>query len=224
MNQDLSLLQLVLHASLVVQVIILLLLVFSVLSWSLIFSKLLFLRNKKNNIISFSGQFYTSKNLTEFYLELNKNQNNQKGLALVFINAINEYNKLKKQDSTSHEIMIQNIERNLISTIDQELESCTNHLDILATFASVGPYIGLLGTVWGIMHAFLGLGNQTQAVLSAVAPGIAEALVTTAIGLFVAIPAYIFYNQFTAQINKINLKFQAFADDLLNIISRRIIK
>ena len=119
-------------------------------------------------------------------------------------------------------MILLNVERTLSSTVEEEIDRYEHSLSTLATFGSVSPYIGLLGTVWGIMHAFIGLGSLGQATLTTVAPGIAEALVATAIGLFVAIPAYIFYNKFTAEVNSLNNKMNKFGDDFLNLISRRL--
>lgn len=140
----------------------------------------------------------------------------------MFYAGLSEYNRMSKSGVNSKDAITTNIERALTATIDEELNSFESHLSTLATFGSVSPYIGLLGTVWGIMHAFIGLSNTGQATLSSVAPGIAEALVATAIGLFVAIPAYMAYNKFTSDVNYLYNKMNRFGDEFLNLINRKL--
>jgi len=221
MQQEISIIQLILNASIIVQIVMLILIAFSVLSWGIIFSKWAFLAKIKLETKSFLNQFASSNSVATLYTAVSAKAN-KNSVAALFFNGINEYNKLNKQGTTNAEVILLNIERTLSSTVEAEIDRYENSLSTLATFGSVSPYIGLLGTVWGIMHAFIGLGTQGQATLATVAPGIAEALVATAIGLFVAIPAYIFYNKFTAEVNSLNNKMNKFGDEFLNLISRRL--
>ena len=222
MNQGFSILQLIMNASFVVQVVIGLLLICSIISWGIIFSKWVYLAKIKIATVSFAKKFNTSDNISELYGNI-KQKSRSHSTALMFFNGINEYNKLNQQGVKDQEIIMLNMERTLSSTAEEEVSHYESGLSTLATFGSVSPYIGLLGTVWGIMHAFIGLGTSGQATLAQVAPGIAEALIATAIGLFVAIPAYIFYNIFLTDINKLNSKMNQFGDEFLNLINRRII-
>ena len=221
MGQEISIIQLILNASIIVQIVIGILVLFSIFSWGIIFSKWTFLTKAKLDTNSFLRQFASTNNVATLYTTIS-GKSSRHSVAALFYNGINEYNKLNKQGTKDAEVIILNIERTLSSTVESEIDHYERSLSTLATFGSVSPYIGLLGTVWGIMHAFIGLGTQGQATLATVAPGIAEALVATAIGLFVAIPAYIFYNKFTAEVNSLNNKMNKFGDEFLNLISRRL--
>ncbi|MCC2645008.1 MAG: tolQ [Burkholderiales bacterium] len=221
MQQEISILQLIMNASIVVQAIIALLLLFSVVSWAIIFGKWLSLSLAKNKTNSFLRQFHNSNSISNLYSSLSGKEN-KLCVEDLFFNGINEYNKLSKQGITQKDVVLDNIDRSLSASIESQIDKFEHNLSILATFGSVSPYIGLLGTVWGIMHAFIGLGASGQATLATVAPGIAEALVATAIGLFVAIPAYIAFNKFTADISSLNNKMNKFGDEFLNLINRRL--
>lgn len=221
MEQEISILQLILHASIIVQIVIAILLVFSVVSWGIIFNKWVSLSRAKLDTQSFLKQFHSTTNISQLYSTVGAKKT-QNAVAALFYQGVTEYNKLNQSGIKHQSTTIENIERSLSSTMDAELDKYENGLSTLATFASVSPYIGLLGTVWGIMHAFIGLGHEGQATLATVAPGIAEALVATAIGLFVAIPASIFFNKFTAEIQSLNNKMNKFGDEFLNLINRRL--
>jgi biopolymer transport protein TolQ len=221
MGQDLSILQLILSASLVVKLVLIILLIFSILSWGIIFTKTFSLSKIYLQLNLFHKKFNNmSNNISELYNTTYCD--NIRASARIFCLSLKEYNLLVKQNIRNNQIIMQNVERKILSVIDEEVTICENGISVLATFGSVSPYIGLLGTVWGIMSAFIGIGNIGQATLASVAPGIAEALVTTAFGLFVAIPAYIFYNKFTTKINLITTKMTTFGDELLNMINSRI--
>lgn len=222
MGQEISILQLIINASMVVKVVMGILLVFSVISWGIIFSKWAVLARAKLDTNGFLRQYSSSNSISTLFTTVSA-KSNRNSVAALFYQGINEYNKLNKQGVTDPELMIQNIERSLSSTLDAELDRYEGSLGTLATFGSVSPYIGLLGTVWGIMHAFIGLGTVGQATLASVAPGIAEALITTAVGLFVAIPAYIFYNKFSSDVQSLNNKMNKFGDEFLNLINRRLV-
>lgn len=221
MNQEISILQLIIHASVIVQIVIGILVAFSIISWGIIFNKWTSLGKAKIDTKSFLRQFHSTKSISTLYNTVSSKQN-LNAVSALFCEGITEYNKLTKQGVTSIDTTIENIERSLSSTMDAQLDQMENGLSTLATFGSVSPYIGLLGTVWGIMHAFIGLGSEGQATLATVAPGIAEALVATAIGLFVAIPSSMFYNKFSADIMSLNNKMNKFGDEFLNLINRRL--
>jgi biopolymer transport protein TolQ len=222
MGQEISILQLILDASIVVQIVIAILILFSIVSWGIIFSKWAMLAGIKRDTKAFLRQFHNSNNISALYTAVSAKEA-KNSVAALFFHGLNEYNKLSKQGITDKAVMLENIERSLTSTVDAEIDKYEVSLSTLATFGSVSPYIGLLGTVWGIMHAFIGLGSAGQATLASVAPGIAEALVATAIGLVVAIPAYIFYNKFSADVASLTNKMNNFGDEFLNLISRRLI-
>lgn len=221
MEQEISILQLILNASIVVQLIIVLLLLFSITSWAIIFAKWVSLGQAKKQTRYFLHQFHSSSSISNLYSAVNSKEHKLSVEAL-FFNGINEYNKLNKQGITQKDVVLENIDRSLSASVEAQVDKFEHNLSMLATFGSVSPYIGLLGTVWGIMHAFIGLGASGQATLATVAPGIAEALVATAIGLFVAIPAYIAYNKFTSDITSLNNKMNKFGDEFLNLINRRL--
>jgi biopolymer transport protein TolQ len=224
--QDLSLLQLVLGANLIVQIIIVLLLLLSVISWGIIARKWLFLIKIRYDNYRFLKKFHAATNITTLYQSL-KEQQRRSGNAALFHDSIQEYDKISQHTSnntTNSAIIIDNISRVLESSVEQQAARCQRQLATLATFGSVSPYIGLLGTVIGIIHAFVGLSSGSSATLTSVAPGIAEALITTAIGLFVAIPAYLFYNKFATDAQQVSGNMYRFADELLNLISRRLLR
>ena len=221
MGQEISFISLVTNATFFAQLILILLAVFSVISWAIIFSKWTSLAKAKRETKEFMRQYKSSTSIASLYTALS-GKSNQVAVGALFFNGINEYNKMTKQGINQKEIIIENLERTLASSMDAEIDSYEDSLSLLATFGSVSPYIGLLGTVWGIMHAFIGLGNTGQATLATVAPGIAEALIATAVGLFVAIPAYIFYNKFSADVNHLTNSMNKFGDDFLNLINRRL--
>lgn len=219
--EQVSIISLITNASIVVKLVMLLLAVFSVTSWGIIFSKWLALSKAKSETKKFLNQYHNSNNITNLYNSISTLQT-RTTTCQMFYSGLSEYHRLSKSGITNKDAINSNIERALAAAVDEELNSYETHLSTLATFGSVSPYIGLFGTVWGIMHAFIGLGNTGQATLSSVAPGIAEALVATAIGLFVAIPAYMAYNKFSADVNFLYNKMNKFGDEFLNLINRKL--
>ena len=222
MAQEISILQLIINASVVVQIVIGILVIFSIISWGIILGKWTSLARAKMDTNGFLRQYNASSNIATLYTSVS-GKASKNSVAALFFSGITEYNKLNKQGVTKKDVIMQNIERSLSASLDYEIDKYQNSLSTLATFGSVSPYIGLLGTVWGIMHAFIGLGAAGQATLTSVAPGIAEALVATACGLFVAIPAYMFYNKFSSDVQSLENKMNKFGDEFLNLISRRIV-
>lgn len=219
--EQMSVISLITDASAAVQAVMALLAVFSIISWAIIFSKWISLSAAKIQIRKFLKEYQSSSNITTLYTSVSNNPARSTA-SQMFYSGLSEYNRLNKNGITNKETITANIERSLTATIDEELNNYQSHLSTLATFGSVSPYIGLLGTVWGIMHAFIGLGNTGQATLASVAPGIAEALIATAIGLFVAIPAYIAYNKFSADVSILENKMNKFGDEFLNLINRKL--
>ncbi len=221
MEQQMSIISLITDASFAVQAIMGLLAIFSVVSWGIIISKWITLSKAKSETIKFMSQYHNSGSITTLYNSISTAAN-RTTTGQMFYAGLSEYNRLSKSGISNKDTITSNIERSLTATIDDELNSYESRLSTLATFGSVSPYIGLLGTVWGIMHAFIGLGNTGQATLASVAPGIAEALIATAIGLFVAIPAYMGYNKFTADVEMLEKKMNRFGDEFLNLINRKL--
>ncbi len=218
--EQMSITSLIANASLEVQIIMLILGIFSVISWSIIISKFITLNKIKRETVKFNQTYHANRNFSQLYSSLMNVK--RCSTSQMFYEGLSEYNRLNKNGIKNKEDVLANIERSLAATVEDELNNYENKLSTLATFGSVSPYIGLLGTVWGIMNAFIGLGNAGQATLSTVAPGIAEALIATAIGLFVAIPAYMGFNKFSADVADIEKKMNKFGDELLNTISRQL--
>ncbi len=217
-GNSLSILSLLLHASLIVKFVMLLLLVASILSWAIVFSKFKVLRELRESTASFSKQFWSGTDLTS----LNKSiKPNATGLPILFHSGFNAFLKMQAT-SAKPGVVIENVERAMRVSFSRESDRLDENLAFLATTGSVSPYIGLFGTVWGIMSAFVALGGVEQATLSMVAPGIAEALIATAMGLFAAIPAVIFYNRFTTMIERELNQYENFEDEFINILTRQL--
>jgi biopolymer transport protein TolQ len=220
MNQDLSIVQLVLHASLVVQIVIAGLLLMSLVSWALIFSKLFSIGRIKRGNEAFEQEFWSGKNLNDLY---NRAANHPvtSPLERMFASGMREFMKLRDRRLDSG-LQLDGARRAMRASLQRELDAIEGNLGFLASVGSVSPYVGLFGTVWGIMHAFVGLSNLTQVTLATVAPGIAEALVATAIGLFAAIPAVVAYNRFAREIDRVATQLDTFSDEFSNILQRNV--
>lgn len=216
-----SVISLIGNASLTVQFIMALLGLFSITSWGIIFSKWRSISKAKSETQKFMSQFYSTNSLTNLFNSVSAAPERYT-TAQMFYAGLSEYNRLNKTGVNNKIAIMENIERALAASMDDELNTHESRLSTLATFGSVSPYIGLLGTVWGVMHAFIGLGSTGQATLAAVAPGIAEALIATGIGLFVAIPAFMAYNKFTSDVGVLEKKMNKFGDEFLNTINRRL--
>jgi biopolymer transport protein TolQ len=218
MNQDLSIIELVLHASLVVQIVIAGLLLMSLFSWGLIFSKLGSLSKIKKSNEAFETEFWSGKNLNDLYGQAST-QADTGPLERLFASGMREFMKLRDRRLDTG-AQLDGARRAMKASLQRELDAIEGNLGFLASVGSVSPYVGLFGTVWGIMHAFVGLSNLTQVTLATVAPGIAEALVATAIGLFSAIPAVVAYNRFARDIDRIATQLDSFSDEFSNILQR----
>lgn len=222
-SNDMSLISLITHASLPVQLIMLLLLGISVMSWTYIFAKRMALKRTHAQTRRFEDDFWSGGDLSMLQQAISSRRDEQGALARIFDAGMTEFLKARRnQHGADASSLLDGPRRAMRAAYQREMDSLESHLNFLASAGSVSPYIGLLGTVWGIMHAFLGLSNMQQATLAAVAPGIAEALIATAIGLFAAIPAVVAYNRFTNDIDRIAIRFDTFVDEFLNILQRQV--
>ncbi|MGQ3051766.1 MAG: protein TolQ [Roseateles sp.] len=219
MNQDLSIVSLILHASLAVQLVIAGLLLVSLASWSVIFGKLIGLGQIKRRNDAFEAEFWSGKNLNDLYQSVG-NRADAAPLERIFASGMREFMKLREKRVTDQGALLDAARRAMRASFHRELDAMEHNLSFLASVGSVSPYVGLFGTIWGIMHAFVGLSNLTQVTLATVAPGIAEALVATAIGLFAAIPAVLAYNRFARQIDRSAITLETFIEEFSNILQR----
>ena len=221
-SQDLSILHLILNASAVVQVVMALLASVSFMSWYYIFSKWLTLKSARSQTEQFERDFWSGGDLHSLYQSAVNNRHGTGSMERIFESGFREFTKLRSQKNLEAKDIIDGSRRAMRATYQREVDSIDAHLAFLASVGSVSPYVGLFGTVWGIMHSFRGLANVGQATLSAVAPGIAEALVATAIGLFAAIPAVVAYNRFAHEIDRLATRFESFMEDFSNILQRQV--
>ena len=220
MNEPISILELVLNASIVVQIVMAILILASITSWVMIFQRGFALSAIRRQAEEFEGEFWSGKDLRKIYQEIEESEEDPIGAENIFAAGFKEYTRSSQQKEFDGDRIMQNVQRALRVAISREEERLETHLPFLATVGSTSPYIGLFGTVWGIMNAFRGLAGVNQASLAVVAPGISEALVATAIGLFAAIPAVIAYNRYAAQVEIIVNRFDAFGDELSSILYR----
>jgi biopolymer transport protein TolQ len=220
--QDLSILAMVASASLVVQLVILLLVVVSFMSWYFIFLKLFTIGRAQRRTEQFERDFWSGSDLAALYQSAVNHRHSTGSLERIFEAGFREFQKLKSQRGAGDpSLMVDGARRAMRATYQREMDRLDSSLSFLASVGSVSPYVGLLGTVWGIMHAFRGLANMAQATLAAVAPGIAEALVATAIGLFAAIPAVVAYNRFSHNVDRLAVRFESFMEEFSNILQRQ---
>jgi biopolymer transport protein TolQ len=219
MNQDLSIFTLVLQASLVVQIVIGGLLLVSLASWSVIFGKVFALRGLRAGNDEFEREFWAGKNLNDLYAAAAAKPAGAP-MERIFASGMREFMKLRERRVADASALLDGARRAMRASYQRELDLVESNLSFLASVGSVSPYVGLFGTVWGIMHAFIGLSNLQQVTLATVAPGIAEALVATAIGLFAAIPAVIAFNRFARDIDRIAIQMETFIEEFSNILQR----
>jgi biopolymer transport protein TolQ len=225
-TQDLSFLSLITNAHLIVQLIMALLFGISLASWTYIFRKIFAVRSARRQTIEFEKTFWAGGNLHALHQNAGKDRANSGPLARIFEAGMGEFIKSKASYAASRETpdmgaVLDGARRAMRAAFQREMDVLESHLAFLASVGSVSPYIGLLGTVWGIMNAFRGLANVQQATLAAVAPGIAEALIATAIGLFAAIPAVVAYNRFSHDIDRLAIRFESFVEEFSNILQRQ---
>ncbi len=220
MNQDLSIIRLILDASLVVQLVLAILIAASVASWGIIFSRWSVLRKARRETDEFEAAFWSGGDLGALYRTVEAKKNPGTGMETIFQFGFREFSRLRQQPGIDAAQLMEGARRSMRIAQLRELDRLEANLATLATVGSTSPYVGLFGTVWGIMNAFHGLGNVQQATLQMVAPGISEALVATAIGLFAAIPAVIAYNRYSNEVNRIELRFDTFVEELSTILQR----
>jgi len=216
-----SVLSLVTGASLLVQIVMLMLLLASIFSWYYIFLKIFTFRRATRQANEFERQFWSGADLNELYQSAVDARGRTGALERIFESGFREFAKLRKQPGIDIRSVMDGTRRAMRATYQREMERLEAYLSFLASVGSVSPYVGLFGTVWGIMNSFRSLANVAQATLGAVAPGIAEALIATAMGLFAAIPAVVAYNRFAGDINKLATRFDSFMEEFSNILQRQ---
>ncbi|HEY2336435.1 MAG TPA: protein TolQ [Burkholderiales bacterium] len=225
-TQDLEIWTLVANASVVVKIVLGLLLLVSFMSWMFIFQKWFSIRRAGRQTEDFEREFWGGKDLNALYQGAVNHRHTIGNLERIFEAGFREFAKLRGQKSAQTEAsdMVDGARRAMRATFQREMDFLERHLAFLASTGSVSPYVGLFGTVWGIMHAFRSLANVQQATLAQVAPGIAEALVATAIGLFAAIPAVVAYNRFSYDIERLANRFESFMEEFSNILHRQAVR
>jgi len=219
MNQPLSVYELIANASLLVQGVMGLLVIASVVSWMMILQRWSLLRRAKQEIDSFEDHFWSGIDLRSLYQELSEEEQ-LNGIEGIYVAGFREYTRLSEQPGVDADAIMQGVQRAMRVALMREEARLETHLPFLATVGSTSPYIGLFGTVWGIMNSFRSLANMTQATLASVAPGISEALIATAMGLFAAIPAVIGYNRFSANVDVLMKRYEGFCDEVTAILHR----
>ncbi|MCY4450964.1 MAG: protein TolQ [Immundisolibacterales bacterium] len=220
MAVDLSIVRLVLGASIVVQLVMLVLLVTSVVSWALIFRKRGVLAHARRETADFESRFWSGTDLVSMYNSINNAESDPGGMGSIFRAGFREYARLRRTGIDQRDV-IYGSERAMRVAMRHEVDDLESHLSFLATVGSTSPYVGLFGTVWGIMNSFTALGNVGQATLAMVAPGIAEALIATAMGLFAAIPAVIAYNRYLSDVEWLSNRFSTFVEEFSTILQRQ---
>ena len=222
MNQDFSIVHLLLNASWVVQAVVLILMTVSIASWTAIFRKVFALKEVKTLNDVFEREFWSGTSLNELFAAAAKNGRHAGPMERIFASGMREYQKLRERRITDSSALMDGARRAMRASFQREMDTIESNLSFLASVGSVSPYVGLFGTVWGIMHAFTGLAALQQVTLAKVAPGIAEALVATAIGLFAAIPAVLAYNRFARDIDRVSIKLETFIEEFSNILQRNV--
>jgi len=220
-TQDMSLLNLISSASLPVQLVMAVLLIASFMSWWYIFRKLFTIRVEIKQSDEFEHIFWKGADLNELYQSVVNARYSAGSMERIFESGFREFIKHNRQSGTDVGAVMDGTRRAMRATYQREMDRLESHLAFLATVGSVSPYIGLFGTVWGIMNSFRGLSNVTQATIAHVAPGIAEALIATAMGLFAAIPAVIAYNRYAHNIDRLSTRFESFMEELSNVLQRQ---
>ena len=221
MNESLSIWSLISNASLLVQLVMLVLMSASIISWIMIFQRFRVLQAARKAVAVFEEQFWSGGDLGQLYVQTGKTPDPDSGMEMIFRAGFKEFGRVTQGGSKDAEAIMTASQRAMCVALAREQERLGTHLSFLATVGSTSPYIGLFGTVWGIMNSFRGLANVHQATLSVVAPGIAEALIATAMGLFAAIPAVIAYNRYAAQVESLLGSYETFADEFSAILHRR---
>ena len=224
MVESLSFWHLILNASLVVKLVMIVLLMASVISWVMIIQRAGYFNKAYDELLIFEDEFWSGSDLSDLYKSGNDRLDTDEitGIELVFRSGYKEFSRLNDQEGIDPNDVLAGTERAMRITLSREEEELERHLSFLANVGSAAPYVGLLGTVWGVMNSFRGLANTHQATLASVAPGISEALIATAMGLFAAIPAVIAYNRFSSKVNLLLNRYENFVDEFSGILLRQI--
>ena len=222
MNQDLSIVNLLIHASWVVQAVVALLIGISIASWAAIFRKIVALKRAQFLNDEFDREFWSGTSLNDLFAGAAQNAKTSGSMERIFASGMREYQKLRERHISDAGTLLDGARRAMRASDQREMDTIESNLSFLATVGSVSPYVGLFGTVWGIMHAFTGLAAMESVTLATVAPGIAEALVATAIALFAAIPAVVAYNRFAHDIDRIANRLETFIEEFSNILQRNL--
>jgi biopolymer transport protein TolQ len=220
-SSDMSFFTLIMGASLPVQLVMVILIITSLFSWWYIFIKVATIKRAERDAEDFENTFWTGGDLNKLYESIASSRRKPQGMASIFEAGFKEYARHKQQGRMEVSDVMEGARRAMRAAYNREMDYLDAHLPFLASVGSVSPYIGLFGTVWGIMNAFRGLSNVAQATLSQVAPGIAEALVATAIGLFAAIPAVVAYNRFASSVDRLSVRYESFMEEFTNILQRK---
>lgn len=218
---DMNVYSLFMHASLVVKLIMVILIVFSIVSWAIIIQRSRLLSVAKVAAERFEDKFWSGIDLAQLYQESNARRDKLSGTEQIFYSGFKEFTRLYKQGNHPQETVIEGASRAMRISFNREIENAENQIPVLGIIGSVSPYIGLFGTVWGIMNSFMALQGAKQATLQMVAPGIAEALIATAIGLFTAIPAVIAYSRLTVRVSKLEQNYDNFMEEFISILYRQ---
>jgi biopolymer transport protein TolQ len=221
MSTDLSITHLILNATIVVQCVIGLLVFASLSSWTMIFDRRRVLKKATRDADEFESRFWSGGDLAELYRQLEREDEDDSGMAAIFRAGFREFARLRTKGHKDPMAMVQGAQRSMRVYLNREVDYLENHLSTLATIGSTSPYVGLFGTVWGIMNSFTALGNVKAATLALVAPGIAEALIATAIGLFAAIPAVVAYNRYSNKVERLNNRYDDFVEEFATILQRQ---
>lgn len=221
MTADLSIIHLITEASVVVQLVMLILLLASITSWAFIRNKYIDLKQATVITDQFEDQFWSGIELADLYTQLTYDGREAEGIEKIFVAGYKEFSRMQKKQSATPALQVENAQRAMRIELSRELGRLDEQLPFLATVGSTSPYVGLFGTVWGIMNSFRSLGNAQQVTIAQVAPGIAEALIATAIGLFAAIPAVIAYNRFSTRLDRLAGRYELFADEFVVLLQRQ---
>ncbi|MES9961093.1 MAG: protein TolQ [Sedimenticola sp.] len=221
MGSDLSFIHLVANASPLVQLVMASLILASVISWTMIFDRAKVLKSARKSADKFEQRFWSGGDLGELFRNVDRESDEATGMASIFHAGFREFARLKKNPDVEPMAVVEGARRSMHVALSREMDGLENHLAFLATVGSTSPYVGLFGTVWGIMNSFVALGNVKQATLTLVAPGIAEALIATAMGLFAAIPAVVAYNRYSNDVERLNGRYEDFLDEFTTILQRQ---
>ncbi len=219
MPEQATIFELITNAGIVVQVVMGTLVLASLVSWMMIFQKAILLNRAQRDLDRFEDHFWSGIDLRELYQNLEENSS-LNGIENLFYSGFREYTRLAEQAGADPDAIMQGVQRAMRIALSREEARLDTHLPFLATVGSTSPYVGLFGTVWGIMNSFRSLANMSQATLASVAPGISEALVATAMGLFAAIPAVIAFNRYSARVDSLVKRYEAFSDEVTTILHR----